>query len=178
MGEPIEVTVATVAVELRDVALSMGLRAESLRLLGEGILVTNEPFAWSVKRPADLEAVVTESAIADLVRAKSPPNLRDIAVQLVADSIVVQATTRVLFDVRAVARIGLEIQDEQRLVLALQSVEPFAGIAQGVVAPQLEALNPVFDATELPVHLRLTTAKVEAGRIVIRGTVEPSPPEG
>jgi hypothetical protein len=146
----------------------VGLEIETLTIEGQDVGIQTEPFALELSKPAMVEAVLLPEALERFLTVRSGGALREVAVRLVPGQIHVEASTRVIFEIRATAICTFRIENGKRLYVELQSVQALGGAGAGIVQRQLDAINPILDVSELPIEVELQSVEVEEGRIVAR----------
>jgi hypothetical protein len=167
---PSTLDVGKVEVVLQDVALSMGLVINAITLHATNLHLEKEPFKVSAPEPGSLEALVLEDNLAAFLTKQAPGGLRDFQVQLKDGKIHVQASVMIM---KVVAVCTLRIQDGAALYVDLESVDVMGVGAKNMVQSQLDKINPVLNADELPIKATLTDYEISDGRLVIRGQITP-----
>jgi hypothetical protein len=151
----------------------MGLNLDHVELRGVDLSVETEPFAASIGRPGELEVTLMESSLAAFLEKEAPGGLRDFAVSARDGKLYVQASKRVLIDIRATAVCTLRIDGGKRLFVDLESAEASGLDLRNMLEAQLANVNPVLDASDLPLRATLTDVNVGEGRVVLHGLLEP-----
>jgi hypothetical protein len=155
--------------EFHDVQTPVGLRIERISLSGRGARIDSGPFSLSLDRPGDVEAVVHENAVKAFLEERSPGGMRDVSVAVLPNGIHVEATVRVLIDMRAKAVCGLKIVDRTKLYVELLSIEVLGAAPKNLVQRQLDAVNPVLDVGDLPFEAEFEQIELGTGRVTVRG---------
>lgn len=157
---------------LEGLALPFGLTIDSLELHGAGIEVDPEPFAIRTREPAAFEAHIGPASLAAFLERENPGGLYDFDVQARDERLHVQANLRMLVEMRVAVVCALEIEAGTRLIVRAEDVDVMGIGARGLVQGQLEKLNPLFDASQLPFGLRFESVEI-IDRILLRGTAQP-----
>lgn len=166
--------VASFDASLKGVILPIGLKLDQVTLRGNGLHLENDPFRASVTKPGDMVVTVTQESLAEFLNQQSPAGLRNFQVTAQNGKLIVQASKTILFEVRATALCTLRIVDGSQLFVDLESVDVMGGGSlTNMVRSQLDALNPILDAKDLPVKAVLNTVDIDAGQVVLRGKVSP-----
>ncbi|MBC8064257.1 MAG: LmeA family phospholipid-binding protein [Chlorobia bacterium] len=169
--QPQSLDVGQVEVILQDLALPMGLVINGVTLHAKQIHLEKEPFKVQAPEPGTLEALVLAPNLADFLNKQAPGGLKDFKVELRDGKIHIQASIMIM---KAVAVCTLRIQDETKLFVDLESVDVMGVGAKNMVQSQLDKINPVLDAADLPIEARLTGYEIADGRLIIRGTIYPT----
>jgi len=168
-----QIDIGKVDATLRDIALSIGLVVESLVITAQKAKIETDPFRFSLPTPGDVKVTVTQEAIQTHLNHMAPGGLRDFRVALVSGQVLVEATAKVILDIRAKAVCTLRIVDGKQLFVDLQDVDVLGGSAKKLVEGQLEKVNPILDASDLPLDLLMEEVVVEDGRVTIFGKASP-----
>jgi hypothetical protein len=165
--------VATIDAHLTGVVLPMGLKLDEAVIRGQGLHLVKEPFSIQLNEPGSLEVKVGESSLEQFLESQAPAGLRDFEVQLRDGRIFAKASIRMILEVRGLAICRLRIEGGKRLMVDLESVDVLGVGARNLLQAQLDQINPVLDADDLPVDATLTEVAIEDGNVVLRGTVLP-----
>ncbi len=167
------VEVGPFAFLVHNVLLPMGLRVSKVDVSGEGAAGTDKPFALSLVSPGRMVAEVLEDDLAAFLEAQAPGGLREFSVRAEDGRLNVRAKKTLLVDLKVTATASLRIVDERQLWIDVESVDVMGAGAKNLVQSQIDRINPVLDAGDLPVDARLETVEVGDGKVVLRGTVSP-----
>lgn len=163
--------VGAVQARFEQIELDFGLVVDSFEVRGQNAACTTDPFAINLTQPGTARAVVLESAVEQLLTAKAPGNIKEFQVQISGGLIFVEAKAQIVVPIPVKAVCTLEIEAGKRLQVKIQSVDVMGGGAKAIVESQIAKINPIFDAADLPIDVRLDTVEADAGRIVVDGTV-------
>lgn len=163
--------VGAVKARFEQIELDFGLVVESFEVSGQEADCTADPFHIRLSQPGKARAVVTEGAVAQLLAAKAPNSIKDFQVQISDGLIYVEAKAQIVVTIPVKAACSLEIQEGKRLIVRIESVDVMGGAAKNLVESQIAKINPIFDASDLPIDIRLDTVDADAGKIVVDGTV-------
>jgi hypothetical protein len=160
---------------LRNLVLPMGLRVDDVRLYGKGLHLERTPFAARLEAPGTLEVFVGEASLAAFLEAQAPAGLKDFQVEARDGKLHIRAVKTVIVAIPATAVCRLRIEDGRRLFVELESVEVAGGASiKTLVQNQLDRINPIVDAADLPlVRATLNEVKVDRGGVILTGQVEP-----
>ncbi len=150
----------------------MGLVVDELHLVGADAQLATDPVSIELSDWAQLEATVTETDLADFLTRQSPGGLKDFEVSVKGGFVHVAATARVIVEVRATAICRLVLKEQRYLFVELDSVDGLA-MAKGMIQGQLDQINPVLDAGDLPLLVELDNVQAEQGQVVLRGRARP-----
>lgn len=153
------------------IELEFGLVVESFEVSADGGSADLNPFALHLNQPGVAKAVVTEQAISDLLTKQAPGGLKDFQVSISGGLIYVEAKAQIVVSIPVKAVCTLEIEDGKRLMVRLKQVDVMGGGPKHLVESQLAKINPIFDAGDLPIDVRLETVEADAGLVVLRGIV-------
>lgn len=173
MSESIDVR--TFHATLTDVLLPMGLNLDEVRLEGEKLHGEKKPFRITLEQPGKLEVVVSEASLTIFLNKKAPGGLQDLEIQVRNGRLFIDGRVRMIIEVAASAVCTLRIVDGKQLFVDLESVDVLGVGAKTLVQNQLDSINPVLDASDLPLDATLTEVHAEDGRVVLRGLVSPPP---
>lgn len=158
--------------EATNVILPIGLAVETIRLTLGHASTNLHPFLLEMDNPAQLEVTVLSSQIAAFLEKKSPGNLRDISVKIDDGFVSVEATTKLIVDIRVTAVCTLRISDETQLFVDLDSVSVKAPMAKSLVEQQLEKINPILNIKDIGLEGKLEKVVAENGSVLIFGLVK------
>jgi len=153
--------------------LPIGLQVQTLTLTGQGVQIGTDPVSIKLDGAGRFEAVVDAASIIDFLTAKAPGGLKDFEVSLTEGKINVKAVLKILVELRAAAVCRLVIREKRQLWVELESADVGTVGAKSLIKGQIDQLNPIFDAKELPLPSSLETVAVEDGLIRLSGTVSP-----
>lgn len=163
---------SAITARLENIELDMGLTVQSFEVVGGEVAVDIDPFDVFLREPGRVRAVVTEAAVAALLERQAPGGLRNFEVSIRGGLINVAAKAQVIVSIPVRAVCTLEIEEGKRLMVRLKSVDVLGGGPQGMVEQQLAKINPVLDAADLPLNIRLVSTEVDNGQIVLHGLIE------
>ncbi len=166
-----DVHVESLAALFRNLRLPVGLVVDEVRLEGDGLALNTPKSSVGLDRPGRVVATISEHRLAEFLNLKAPGGLRGFAVRAEGGELTVTAQAPMLIPVKATAQCSLEIVDGKRLNVVLKDVEVLGLGARGLVEAQLDKLNPVFDAAELPLDVTLTRVEVEGGLLTLHGEI-------
>lgn len=156
---------------LRQIELEMGLNVDEIEIESGPAQVGLSPFSLELTKPAPLSVRISASSVEKFLNLKAPSGVKDFSVELKDGKIRIQATVKVVFEIRAGVVCRLEIEDEQRLLVVLESVDSVATMARGMIEGQIEKVNPLLDVEELPLPVRLSKVQIEDGWINLDGMI-------
>lgn len=163
---------------LYNLKTPMGLVLKEVRVKGVN-LVASLPGEKSAKpvveilEPATFEAFVDAEALKVFLDDRAPGGLRDFEIELVPGKIIAKATATVVIPIRASAVCTLRLEGERQLFVDIESVDLMGVGAKGLVEGQLAKVNPVLDAADLPLDIRLKEVEIVDGAIKLSGTGRP-----
>lgn len=157
------------AATFADLETTVGLAIEELTLQAGDTQIDTDPFGVTMQ-PAELEAKITAQAVANFLEEKAPGGLSAFAVTLDDGKVIVEASARMIVEIRARVVCTLRIADGKQIWVDLASADGVPSPARGLVETNLAKVNPVFDAKDLPLDVTLTELEVGDGLIVLHGT--------
>lgn len=170
MDQSQAIEIGSLEVVLENVSLPMGLQVNAVTLAASAVRLEQDPFRIVVSKPGTLTALILAQNLADFLNRQAPGGLRDFKVDLREGKIHVQATLMIM---KAAAVCTLRIVDGRQLFVDLESVDVMGVGAKNMVQSQLEKINPVLDAAQLPVLAQLTSYEVEDGKLILYGNISP-----
>src|SRR5579862_7790593 len=154
--------VGHVAARVLQVGLPMGLTLDEVILEGEGLHLETHPLRVSLYQPGKLQVRIGEESLAGFLNTKAPGGLKDFRVRLLDDYIHVEAMVSMIISINVGAVCRLVIEDETKLVVELVRIESIGGSgAHNLVQKQLDSINPVLDAKDLPVDATFSSVLIE-----------------
>jgi hypothetical protein len=161
--------------DLSGLVLPAGLTVDEAWLEAADLEVDLDSGSVALPAPGMMAARVSEASLTAFLERKAPPGLDGFEVRLANGFIHAAAVARVIIPIRGAAKCSLRIEDQTRLVLDVVELD-VPSAARGLVEGQLENLNPVFDAGQLrlPVRVLLEDVAVRDGWIELRGRVMPA----
>ena len=149
----------------------MGLVVGRIEIAGSQVSVETEPFRLDLGTPAVVSAYVAALDIAEFLNLESPGGLKDFAISIRGGKLFVEATARVIVEVRAKAVCTLRIHEGQALYIDLESVDVMGLGAKNMVQGHLDQINPILDAKDLPVAMSLESVEADHDLILLKGVV-------
>lgn len=174
----LRIQVGSVHAELRKVQLPIGLVLDLIRIDGDALQLQPNPFEAHLPQPGKLEVEIGNESLAAFLESRSPAGLRNFKVDIRDGKVFIQATKKIVVDVKASAVCTLRIEGNQQIFVDLESVDVMGGSLKNLVQSQLDEMNPVFDAKDLPVAAALRSVKSANGKIQIMGSVTPNRSSG
>lgn len=167
------VQVGPFAFHFESVILPMGLSVARVDVTGTGATAVDKPFSLVLDSPGRMEAEVREIDLASFLEAQAPGGLKDFSVRAESGKLHVTAKKTVLVDLKVAATASLRIVDGRQLWIDVESVDVMGAGAKNLVQSQIDRINPVLDAKDLPVDARLESVEVGDAKVLLRGTVSP-----
>lgn len=153
--------------------LPMGLVVDHVLIEGAEAAIQREPFQIQLQEPGTIEAHVGEKNLAAFLNKEAPGGLKDFEVSIRDGKLFINATAKVIFEIKAEAVCTLRIEDGTKMFVDLESVEMFGVGAKSLVEQQLAKINPVLNAADFPMKVTLTSVEAIDGEVILRGTAEP-----
>ena len=158
-------------VDIKGIELDFGLKIDSFEIKTGPANADIDPLKVRLDTPGTAKAIVTEQGIADFLEVKSPGNISNFSVKISGGQIYVSASANIVITLPVKAVCSLEIVDQNKLFVRLDSVDVMGGKAKGIVESQLEKVNPILDASDLPINVAFTSVEVDAGLVTLHGEV-------
>ena len=169
------VTIGNLEATLRHVKLPLGLVLDSVVVQGDALKLNSEPVGVALPKPGDVVVTLSDSNLAAYLEQTNPGGLHSFLVGVRDGLVEVHATKSIIIDIRAKALARLVIVGGRQLHIQLESGEVMGGGGlTNVVRQQVESMNPLFDAAELPVDLTLDSVEATEGTVRIYGKLRPS----
>lgn len=174
MSERKPLDVEALTATFSKVRLPLGLLIDEIAVDGGPARCTFDPFRIHLERPGDLRATISESSVAAFLDEQAPGGLRDFTVRFHGGKVTVQATAKVIIDIRATTVCTLRIVEGKCIYVDLETIDAIGGgAARGMVESQLAKINPIVDARQFPLDVVLTKLEMGDGRLTIFGTASP-----
>jgi hypothetical protein len=174
VAEHKSIDVGQLAARLVAVELPMGLTLDEVIIQGEGLHLEKSPFRITLPEPGSLEVRISGDSLAAFLNEKAPGGLSGFKVRLEDGQIHVEAKATMIISMTVGAVSELRIEDESKIFVDLVRVESIGGTGiHNIVQRQLDSINPVIDAKDLPVAATFNSVKIEDNWLVIRGTIAP-----
>lgn len=157
-----------VEANLTNVRLSNGLVISEIALEIEEFSLSAGDHAPASPRQGNVVATLTEAHLSQFLDTTLPSAVKKVEVQLVGGRIQVAAIAKVVFDIKALALMHIELVDGKELNVILDEADPFP--ARGLIESQIEKANPIFNAADLPFEVTIERTEIEAGLLKAFGT--------
>lgn len=167
------VEVGPFAFNFKDILLPMGLNVANVDIQGLGGTLDSKPFSLTLVQPGNMVANVEEADLASFLEKQAPAEMHGFSVRAEGGKLHVRAKKTVLVDLKVTAVATLRIVEGRQLWIDVESVDVMGTGAKHFVQSQIAKINPVLDASDLPVDATLESVEVGNGRVVLRGTVAP-----
>jgi hypothetical protein len=161
---------------LTAVKLPVGLVLDEVEISTGPGNIRSKPWELNLEQGGEAVVRVSERSVERFLLQKAPGGLTDIRVKLLTGRALVDASLKVMFmsvQVKAVCR--LAVQDRKRLVVELVSADVMGMAPDRMLQNQIDSINPLLDAADLPLDLEIESVEVEAGWIVARGNLKGTP---
>jgi hypothetical protein len=152
----------------------MGLVVDDVRIEGANATIDTHPFAVHLEQPGHVEAHVAALDLAAFLDAKAPGGLKDFGIAIREGKVYVEATARVIVEVRAKVVCTLRIHEKKQLFVDLESVDVMGIGAKGMVQGQLDQINPVLDASQFPLNVEFEEVIADHDRLILKGAAAPA----
>ena len=159
----------------KRVKVHIGLIVDEVRISGQSAHFVRDPFSMTLDEPAQIEADLLQRDVQSFLATSVQGGLRDFAVRMEDGKIFVDATMQILVSVPVSAVCTLRIDEGKRLFIDLESVSVLGGAPKSMVQKQLDAINPVFDLSTLPVDGNLDSVEISNGKATLKGHLTPKP---
>lgn len=157
---------------LENIELDFGLTIKTFSVQAQKGSAQLDPFELSLPQPGTLTATVTAESVQTLLATKAPKNISGFKVQIVDNQILIDASANIIVNIPVKAICGLHIIDGKRLEVTLEGVDMMGGKATNIIQSQIEKINPIFEASELPIDVELTSVELEDNLITLHGIVK------
>lgn len=175
MSEQETMKVEAAYAAFRGVKLHFGLILDEVRLVSDAVHMVRDPFAIELEKPADVEVEISQESLGAFLESQSPGGLRNFQVRCHEGHVYVDAVARMIVDIPASAVCALRIEAGKQLFVDLVEVNVLGAGPKQLVQKQLDAINPVFDLSDLPVDGHLDSSEIAEGKILLRGKLAPIP---
>lgn len=161
-------------IRLEKLQLSNGLVVDHLEASADDLTIRQDPVSASLEAPGTVKATLSEGTLTEFLNEQLPAAVRKVEVQCVGGRLQIAAIAKVIFEVKVLALCRLEIVDGKQIFARLESVDP-GGPIRSLIESQIERVNPVFNADDLPIPVSLVSTQVEAGTLTVNGTFNLKP---
>lgn len=173
MASDTEVTVAGFQAVFHNVRLPFGLVIQEVKLSAADTLVDKDPWRLELSQPGTISAKVVAEDLQEFLEREAPGGLHDFKISLSEGKVNVEASIRMIVEIRASAICSLEIVDGRKLMVKLETVDVLGVGAKSLVENQLAKINPVLDVEEVPLNIQLQSVEIAEGAVILQGTAQP-----
>lgn len=156
-----------------DLHVEGGPKFDQVRIAGGPMELGLDPFSIKMDRQAVIEAEIHEASLLAFLRLQAPPQVGDISVRIADELIRISGSIRVIVELKASADCKLRVEDEKVIWVDLESADALGGAGRSMIENQIAKINPVFDASKLPVDVRIQSVVAQNGKIVISASAQP-----
>jgi hypothetical protein len=171
MPETLDIDAMSAA--FKRVKIHIGLVVDEIRITGKATHLVREPFSIKLDEPAKIEADILQDDVLHFLATTAPGGLSNFRVRMDEGKIFVDATMQIMITVPVSAVCTLRIDEGKRLFIDLESVAVLGGAPKSLVQKQLDAINPVFDLSTVPVDGVLESVEIESGKALLKGHLAP-----
>jgi hypothetical protein len=174
-GKPVEITARNARLDARDLQFGDGLALDEIRLTGAGIAYRSGT-AGSLKIEAlDATLVVTEAAFNRFLESNTDEPFSGLQASLLNGKMRLSGRYRMFVPIPFTITAVPELEGGARLRLDSKQMSlvgaPSPGFGVEMIGEKINAqLSRAFDATRLPIPVRLTQLTVETGRFLLHAT--------
>ena len=161
----------TLALLATEVTVPVGLTLDDVEVQVEKAEAAMSPFSLQLVTPATLKVRIGTQNIAAFLEKESPGGLKDFVVQLEDGLVSVEATARILVELRVTAVCRLRTVDRSKIFVDLDSVSVKAPMVHGMVQQQLDKINPILDMADIGNHIQIESVGVADGFVTVMGSV-------
>jgi hypothetical protein len=151
----------------------MGLVVDTVQLNAKTVSLDHDPFSIQLEEPGSIEVTLSQENLEDFLNKEKPGGLHSFKVSMENDRVNVEATMKVLVEMRGKAICTLRVVNGSQIWIDLQDVEVLGIGARGLVEKQLEKINPVLDVSTFPLELTINEVAIYDGEVVLRGRAAP-----
>ncbi|MCW5938887.1 MAG: LmeA family phospholipid-binding protein [Fimbriimonadaceae bacterium] len=158
---------ASASLQASGIVLSVGLELDSFVLSLGALKVDFKPLGFSHDQPGEFQAVVGYGRLAAFIESKAKGAVRDVTVVPQGETLEIQATAKVVFEVKVTISCRLRVESDKKLFVDLVDVS--LPIARGIVQSELDKANPVLDASDWPVDVSIQMVELAEEGVVLSG---------
>ncbi len=166
--------IGSLKISLQEIELDFGLNISTFEITSNSGSAKLDPFHLQLSEPGKFNAKVTATAVQNLLAAKSPKNIQGFKVKIVEGQVLIDATANIIVSIPVKAVCTLEIVDKKQLFVRLQGVDMMGGKATNIIQSQIDKINPILDAKDLPLDVEITEVILENDLINLFGIVNSS----
>lgn len=169
---PKEAQLESLVLDASQVKLPNGLVLDKFALDLPSASAQLKPFSLTLSAPAKFEATVSQTSVARFLNGQGIGGLKDFTAKVDDGVVVVEATARVIVELRVAVTCTLRIVDEDKLYIDLQSVSVPGPVARGIVEKELAKANPVLDLAVIAPTVKMRSVTAANGEILVQGTAD------
>lgn len=171
-----ELRVESAEATFRGIQLDIGLIIDELRLSLPTTLVRTEPFDLIAQEVGQATVRMSEESLTSFMVSQAPPQVTRMDAKLANDRLTIELAIRILVEIKGTAVCTFRIHEGRQLFVDLEDVNVMGAGPRTLIQQQLDKVNPVFDAEDLPVRVRLTRVECRDGNVFVYGDVTPALP--
>lgn len=167
-----EASLESLVLDAHGLMLPIGLRVDKFSLdIGKSAAVI-KPFSLGMQEPARFEATIGQESVAEFLEKKGLGGLKDFVVKADDGVVVIEATAKIIVELRVAVTCTLRVENETKLFVDLESVSVPGPMARNMVEKQLAKANPIFDLAEVAPTVKMHSVTPESGHILVQGTAD------
>ncbi|MBS1718464.1 MAG: LmeA family phospholipid-binding protein [Armatimonadetes bacterium] len=163
------VSLSKARLDVEGLVLPNGLRVAHATAEGENLSQADEAPFVKGSGPVHLSLEINQQDLQAFLATQAPAELSGMSLQVTPAGIGVAGVFRAMLPLPFTALCQLEIVGGQKMFVRLSSIQVMGLSPSSLVQAQLDKINPVFDASELPVNLTLKGAELKMGSIHVTG---------
>lgn len=150
------------------IRLPDGLALDRLEIEAADASIELETRTPSLPGGAAARAFLSAAGLQFAIQDRLPALISDLQISLEPGAIIMDCRVKFVFEIPIRARFGLRIVDASKLNIFLIDVDK-GGPVPGLLSGQLDQVNPVFNATDLPVPFSLHAVEIGNDFVVVQG---------
>ncbi len=156
---------------ISSLELPIGLVLDEVEIRSTSASIGLDPARLSLDEDAQVTVRTSGASIAAYLEWLRPGGLSGFFVQGKDDKLLINARARVIVEIPMKATCRLVIVDAKQLLVELVDVDVLGVAAEKLVRAQLDRVNPILDAKDLPIPILLETVSISDDNIYISGVV-------
>jgi hypothetical protein len=158
---------ASASLQASGIVLSVGLELDSFVLSLGALKVDFKPLGFSHDQPGQFRATVGYERLAAFIESQAKGAVRDVTVVPQGEVLEIQATAKVVFEVKVTVTCRLRVESDK--ILFVDLVDVSLPIAKGIVQSELDKANPVLDASDWPLDVAIRQVELGGDGVVLSG---------
>lgn len=150
-----------------------GPMIDTILIDAENVDIDTKPFALQFRDEAPIEAKIGRESLTDFLNEEQPGGLTDFDLEMRHGLISLAARSTKIIPIPIKAKARLKLVKDSEIHVELEDVQVLGGNPQALVEGLLKKMNPIFQTSDIPLPMKMSSVDVQEGEILVRGTVSP-----